>query len=50
MRMTTDEIRLVAFVLIALVVGSAVSHWRKIQRDQGSHETGGQVPVQRAEK
>ena len=49
MRVTPDEIRLVAFVLIALIVGATVSHWRQTQRNQRSERPAVQVPAQRAE-
>ena len=32
MRMTIDEIRLVAFVIIALTVGASTKHWREKHR------------------
>ena len=46
MRITPDEIRLVAFILIALIVGSAASHWRQTQRDQRMGKPATQVPAQ----
>ncbi len=36
MRITPDEIRLIAFILVALLVGAAVSHRRQIQRDHSN--------------
>ena len=32
MRITADEIRLLTFVIVALLVGATVRHWRQIQR------------------
>ena len=32
MRMTVDEIRLVAFIILGLLVGATVKHWRDVQR------------------
>ena len=32
MRMTIDEIRLVAFIVLGLLVGATVKHWRDVQR------------------
>lgn len=46
MRITPDEIRLIAFVLIALLVGAVTSHWRQTQRDQKSEKSAMQIPAQ----
>ena len=32
MRLTIDEIRLIAFIVMGLLVGATVKHWREIQR------------------
>lgn len=32
MRLTTDEIRLIAFVILGLLIGATVKHWRDVQR------------------
>ena len=32
MRMTYDEIRLAAFIVLGLLVGATVKHWRDVQR------------------
>ena len=32
MRLTFDEIRLIAFVVLGLLVGASVKHWRDVQR------------------
>ena len=32
MRLTTDEIRLIAFVIMGLLIGATVKHWRDVQR------------------
>ena len=32
MRLTFDEIRLIAFVVLGLLVGATVKHWRDVHR------------------
>ena len=32
MRLTVDEIKLIAFIVLGLLVGATVKHWRDIQR------------------
>lgn len=32
-RITPDEVRLIAFIIGALLVGACVKHWRDIQRE-----------------
>ena len=39
MRITADEIRLIAFVICALLIGSTVKHWRDIHRGHPTQQT-----------
>ncbi len=38
MRIAPDEIRLIAFVIIALVVGAGAKHWRSRQVERATRE------------
>lgn len=42
--MTRDEIKLVAFILFALLAGLAAKHWRTLQTPGSSHLTQSPTP------